>query len=220
MGRKIFVSYKYADNSVRMINSKYDTKVRDYVDILQEKIGAENINKGEKDGEALSWFKESSIESKLRDRIYDSSVTIVLISKNMKEYFTLEEDQWIPWEVSYSLKEHTRNGRISATNALLAVILPDEYGNYSYYIEDNNCGTCSCRTLNTPILFSILQKNMFNQKSKTLKNCSTKTVYIGNSSYINSVKWDDFIENVNTYIDIAVAMNENIDDYEIYKLSK
>lgn len=220
MGRKIFVSYKYADNRVRMINGKYDTKVRDYVDILQEEIGEEHINKGEKDGEDLSDFKESTIASKLRDKIYDSSVTIVLISKNMKQYYALEEDQWIPWEISYSLKEHTRNGRTSATNAVLAVVLPDEYGSYSYYIEENSCGNCTCRMLNTPILFKILQKNMFNQKNKIVKECSTKTVYTGNSSYIYSVKWDDFIEDVNKHIDIAVEINENIDDYEIYKLNK
>ena len=136
----------------------------------------------------------------------------------MKEILFVEEEQWILWEISYSLKEHTRNGRISATNAVLAVVLPDEYGSYSYYIKENRCGNCTCRTLETPTLFRILEKNMFNQKNKTQKECSSKTVYTGHPSYINSVKWDDFIEDVNQYIDIAVEINENKDDYVIYKL--
>ena len=61
---------------------------------------------------------------------------------------------------------------------------------------------------------------MFNKKEKTQKECNSKTVYTGYSSYIYSVKWDDFIDNVNKYIDIAVEINENIDDYVIYKLNK
>lgn len=220
MGKKIFISYKYLDKGVRKIDGIEETKVRDYVDKLQEIFGEENhINKGEKDGEDLSNFKDSTIASKLRDKIYDSSITIVLISKNMKD-LTKEEDQWIPWEISYSLKEHTRNGRTSLTNAMLAVVIPDENNSYSYYIEENCCNTCTCRTLNTPILFNALKKNMFNKKNKTLKECSSKTVYTGYSSYIHTVKWDDFIEDINKYIDIAIDINNKMGEYDIYKINK
>ena len=87
MGRKVFVSYKYKDTNVRQIPNitLYEhrrTRVRDYVDILQgllEKVG-QNINKGERDGEDMSVLEDSTIQSVLGDKIYDSTITLVLIS--------------------------------------------------------------------------------------------------------------------------------------------
>lgn len=219
MGKKIFISYKYADSSVRSLNGQWYTTVRSYVDELQTKLDKEDhINKGEADGEDLSNFKDSTIESKLRDKIYDSSVTIVLISKNMKEFYAREEDQWIPWEISYSLKEHTRNGRTSATNAVLAVVIPDQNSSYDYYLTEYKCNNCSCRILDTQKLFGILKNNMFNQINKSILECSTHTIYTGYSSYIHTVKWDDFIKDINTYINIAIKINDNISDYKISKI--
>ncbi len=70
MRRKVFVSYKYADNSVQNRWGYWNHTVRDYVDYLQNLIGQDYINLGEKDGEDLSVFKESTIYSRLKDKIW------------------------------------------------------------------------------------------------------------------------------------------------------
>lgn len=223
MGRKIFISYKYSDDNVKPLTSSFfdATTVRSYVDILQEELEKnDHINKGEADGEDLSDFKEGTIASKLRDKIYDSSITIVVISKGMKSLWRHERDQWIPWEISYSLREQSREGRTSRTNAVLALVLPDEEGNYSYYIEDDACPQCKCTNLKTDFLFKILRDNMFNIKAPSFSGCknhAASTVYIGYSSYIYSVKWSDFMADAEKYLKIATEIRDSIEDYNITK---
>lgn len=224
MGKKIFVSYKYGDDQVENLSYYENSTVRDYVTKFEDILDlSDNIYKGESDGEDLSVLSDDTIWEKLKDRIYDSSVTVVFISPGMKENWKLERDQWIPWEVSYSLKEVSRknkNGQAvtSRSNAMLAVVLPDSNGSYSYYLESKNCCGSGCTTHHTDKLFSIIRKNKFNLKNPNKKVCDTgETIWYGEYSYIKAVKWSEFIKNYSTYIISACERQDNIDDYDICK---
>lgn len=222
MGKKIFVSYKFADAQVENLSLYENSTVRDYVTKFEEKLdSSDNIYKGESDGEDLSNLSVETIWEKLKDRIYDSSVTVVFISPGMKENWKTDRDQWIPWEISYSLKEVSRRNKngdavTSRSNAMVAVVLPDENGTYSYYLESKNCCNSGCTTHHTDKLFTILKKNKFNLKEANKKMCDTgSTIWYGEYSYIEAVKWSSFISNYGTYIESACKRQDNIDDYEI-----
>ena len=135
MGRKIFVSYKYRDYDVQIMpDVTQPTWPCDYVDYIQNKVlSSDDIYKGEKSDEDISDWDEDDIWEHLKDKIYDSTITIILISPNMKEPGKWQKSQWIPWEISYSVRETKRKNRTSHRNALLAVILPNKAGNYDYF---------------------------------------------------------------------------------------
>ncbi|MCA4793918.1 TIR domain-containing protein [Myroides odoratimimus] len=229
MGRKVFVSYKYGDTQVQDLNIyeenwfgqnvKVQTKVRHYVNELSEILDREDhIYKGEDDGQSLADFSDEYIASALRSKIFDSSITIVLVSKGMKTYQS-EKDQWIPWEISYSLKEYTRDGRTSLSNGIIAVVLPDQWGSYEYYITQDS--VCDCRNLNTSFLFQILKDNMFNIKKPNTEICTNgSTVYYGDSCYIQSVKWEDFKSIPYYYLNKAIELRDKKEGYNITKTVK
>lgn len=230
MGRKIFVSYKYADSDVKQFSDlnnlfRAQDTVRSYVTLLEEYFEerSEHVYKGEHDGEDISYLSEATIRDKLFSRIYDSTLTIVMISPNMQEYGKQQKDQWIPREISYSLREQSRvnsAGQIvtSSTNALLGVVLPDRNGSYSYFLGKCNLCESDCRVLNTPWLFKILRDNTFNAKELDCNTCNSRgsTVYHGESSYITYVNWADFRADPEAYIEKAYELRDNKDDYVIH----
>ena len=125
------------------------TRVCDYVDYIRNTLlSDDDIYKGENSDEDLSSLSDDQIWNHLKDKIVDSTITIVLISPNMKEPGKWERSQWIPWEIRYSLTEITRNDRTSHNNALLAVVLPNQFGSYEYYDKSK--------------LFSIIRNNIDN----------------------------------------------------------
>lgn len=222
MGRNIFISYKYADTNVQRLPKipiLQQTKVRDYVDVLSVELQKDgNVYMGEGSDEDLSSYSDDYIYEHLKDKIYPTTVTIVLISPNMKVPNRYDKSQWIPWEIYYSIYQANRSGRVSHTNAILAVVLPDQHGSYSYMIENKTCCTFGCRLQNIDKLFNILKSNMFNQKIKNRVDCHLYgNIYRGLYSYISMVKWCDFILDMDTYISQAEYTRDHIDGYDIHR---
>lgn len=228
MSNKIFVSYKYYDINVyqnpdmdKIQNPSpfyYDEKVtpRSYLNYLSSVLSDYAIEKWEKDDEDLSEFQDETIASKLKDKIYDSTITIVLISPKMKDAYKYERDQWIPWEVSYSLKEITRNGRTSKTNAMIAVVLPDLQNKYDYCIEQTTC----CTTLKFFNFFTIIGNNFFNKKdadSYKCKECGGIHYRGLDSHYFAYARWNEFISDPKKYIYEALAHKDHISEYDLHK---
>jgi len=218
MARKIFVSYKHEDSDVQPLGFKFSSTARDYVDVLIEKFEGDEIYKGE-GNEDLSEFKDETIKSHLRDKIFDSSITIVLISPGMDDGKP-QHEQFIPWEISYSLQEPTRDGRTSKSNGILAVVLPDRRGLYEYYITRHGCPGNHAKMLRTEYLFQILKDNMFNKKNLFEAPCRVcgSMFYAGYPSYVESVKWCDFMSATDYYLKMTDDIRGAIASYNIAKM--
>lgn len=124
MAHKTFISYKYSESQ----------QLRDKI---IEALGDDaTYYKGEtSDSPDLTDTTTENIKKNLRDMMYDTSVTIVILSPNMKK------SKWIDWEIEYCLKKNPRKGRTSQTNGLVAVISKVN-GSYSWlkYITTNEDG--------------------------------------------------------------------------------
>ena len=91
MAHKTFISYKWSEAQ----------QLRDdIIDALGEDA---SYYKGEtSDSPDLTDTTTDNIKKNLRNMMYYTSVTIVIISPHMKE------SKWIDWEIEYCLKDETR----------------------------------------------------------------------------------------------------------------
>ena len=213
MPRNIFISYKYADENVEHIPGHFPTKARHYVDEIEKLLAAEDhIYFGEHDGEDLSDWTDEQIWKELKDRIFPTSCTIVLISPNMKNPHSYDKSQWIPWEIRYSLVETVRGDRKSHRNAILAVVLPDRNGSYEYALRSNACCSSGCTTYICDWMFTIIKNNLFNRKRPITVECQRESkIWHGEYNYIPMVRWDYFKNHVTELIERAERIK---DDYE------
>ena len=201
MAHKIFISYKYSE-ARNLRNSIIDALGDDAIYYQ----GETSISPD------LSDTSTENIKRNLTDMMYDTSVTIVIISPNMKN------SNWIDWEIEYSLKNITRKGRTSHTNGVVGVIMKFN-GGYSWLKTTSTNGDgCTSSSYDESKVYSIINNNRFNQNPKKYSCDICKTVNALTGSYIAYVEEETFLSDPQKYIDNAYDKSEN--DAAGYDLTK
>lgn len=201
MAHKTFISYKYSE-------------ARGLRDRIIAAMGDDaTYYKGEtSDSPDLTDTTTENIKKNLRNMMFDTSVTIVILSPNIKL------SKWIDWEIEYCLKDITRKDRTSHTNGVVGVIMKVN-GNYDWFkYMTINADGCRVQNFNSYKLFDIINNNRFNQDPKVYScpNCHCINEMTGN--YISFVEEDAFLANTAYYIDNAYDKSEN--DASGYVLTK
>lgn len=143
--------------------------------------------------------------------IWGTTVTIVILSPQM--IFS----NWIEWELKYSLRVQSRNGRSSYANGIVAVIQKDKntatyiqaginFDPYGWLKKRNIDGSFSYRK---ELLFPVIYNNRFNKKDNAESNLPR--------DYIEIVNEDSFLKNPGNYIESAYQKSQLIDSYVITK---
>lgn len=192
MAHKTFISYKWSE-------------AQDLRDRIIESLGDDaTYYKGEtSDSPDLTDTSTENIKKNLKDMMYDTSVTIVIISPNIKK------SKWIDWEIEYCLKNIIRKDRKSHTNGVVGVIM-EVNGSYDWfkYLQTNSDG-CSALNYHTEKVYNIINNNRFNQNPKKYSCDVCKSVDSLNGSYIAYVEEETFLNNPTKYIDNAYEKSEN-----------
>ena len=201
MAHKTFISYKYSEARGlrdRIINSLgedatyYEGETSNCPDLTD--TSTENIKK------------------KLSDMMYDTSVTIVILSPNMKS------SEWIEWEIEYSLKTIQRKNRTSHVNGIVGVIMKYDGGYDWFELNSKSPDGCFTVSYKKEKVFNIINNNRFNQKLTSYICEKCRTVDWLNGSYIAFVEEDTFLNNPKKFIDNAYEKSE--DDAKGYNLCK
>lgn len=182
MGHKCFISFKTEDEEYKKVIQSWADNNK--VDMIDKSLNA-----------PIDSDDEDYIMRKIReDYLSDSTVTIFLIGTRSSEVLGWEEQKYIKRELQASLYDGEGNTR----NGILGVVLPNMYddifkGNYRCSICENNHNWVA---INDDTVIKEFSRNYY-------LNNHGKCSYSEDDRYCVLVKWSDFAQNPNVYIEQA-----------------
>jgi len=201
MARETFISYKYSE-------------AKDLRDTILDKLGGDaRYYKGETaESPDMTNDTVDRIKNNLKNMIFGTSVTVVIISPNIKN------SDWIDWEIEYSLKEYKRQSTTSKTNGVIGVIMKHN-GSYDWLVSNNqNSDGCSTRYIDQSKLYDIIHGNRYNLDTDDKYSCPTCQSFDQlNGSYIALVEEERFLQNPSYYIENAYDKSKVTGDYNLKK---
>ena len=200
MASKTFISYKYSE--AQNLRDRIIKALGDDATYYQGETS---------DSPDLTDTTTDNIKKNLTDMMHDTSVTIVVISPNLKD------SKWVDWEIEYSLKEITREDKKSRTNGVVGVIMKHN-GGYDWLVSSTTKDDgCSVRTFDHAKLYKIINENKYNLKSGADACDHCKTYSQLNGSYISLIEEEYFIDDPGKYIENAYEKCEKTDDFDLSK---
>lgn len=195
MGHKCFISFKKEDESYKkIIQSWVDNNKVDMIDkSLDTPIDSDDDN---------------YIMRKIReDYLSDSTVTIFLIGNYSAEDLGHEEQKYIKRELQASLYNGVGNSR----SGILGVVLPQMYE--KIYKGLKSCNVCN----GSHNIVDINDRTVIKEFSRNYYlNNHGKCAYSEEDRYCVLVKWDEFKDTPNNYIEKAFnKRSQPIADYVV-----
>lgn len=174
MSHKCFISFKTEDSY--------------YKDEIQKKLGKDMIDK------SLNQPIDSKDEDYVmrvirRDHLQDSTVTLVLIGSHSAEYAVGEYQGYIKRELQASLYDDP--------NGILGIVLPEMYDTIYKGTEIIDNQKVSIVIIDNLTIIREFNYNYY------LPDPQNKKFWQYEDRYCNLVKWDDFTDNPDKYIDQA-----------------
>ena len=199
MARKTFISYKYSE--AKGLRDKILKALGDDATYYQGETA---------DSPDLTDQSTETIKEKLKDMMYTTSVTIVVVSPNFKE------SKWIDWEIEYCLKEISRQNRTSKTNGVVGII-QEIHGGYDWLVTKSiNADGCNVRTYEESKLYSIINNNRYNRnQGYACDLCMTYDQL--NGSYISFIDESEFLADYDKYIENAFDKSEKYYEFDLTK---
>lgn len=201
MARKTFISYKHSE-------------AQELRNRILEALGEDvTYYQGETaDSPDLTDTSTNNIKEKLKDMMFKTSVTIVIVSPKMTE------SKWIDWEIAYTLKEIPRDGRTSKTNGIVGVVMKFG-GSYDWLFSSiTKPDGCSFTTIDNSKLYEIIHQNMYNLIGDDKYLCSgCQTVDRLTGSYISLIDEASFLEDPIKYIENAYEKSQALGKYDLTK---
>lgn len=201
MARETFIAYKYSE-------------AQDLRDQIIKKLGSDaSYYQGETaESPDLTGTSVENIKKNLKNMIFGTSVTIVIISPELKK------SKWVDWEIQYSLKEYKRGSTTSKTNGIVGVVKKVN-GLYDWLISSyKNPDGCTTRSIDSSLLYNIVNNNRFNLNTEDKYSCpNCKTFDQLGGSFISLIEEERFLGNPQYFIENAYEKSKAIKNYTLSK---
>ncbi len=205
MARRVFISFRFSDGV------EYKEDLCKLFDQSEDVINCS-------EDEDRSNMSDETIQEYLYKKLKRTSVTIVILTPNAIEYNrnfrTGKYDDWMYDELRYSLEDRENN----TTNGAIA-LYTEEAKDLLITLSKHKCDVCNNESTVSILkdFNNLVRKNMMNIKENYKKNKCNGIYDSLEDSYISLISYDEFISDINYYIENVISKKERREEFTLVK---